>query len=55
MKLPSFATALLGGIVFIILGMFIVRYAGSSGRWIVFAVVIVFYLIWWAMWRKRHE
>ena len=50
-----FIQSIVIALILFAVGRFIVVQTGGSGRWLIFAGLIIFYAIWWVSYQRRKR
>lgn len=51
-EIGPFIQSIIVALIFFAIGRYIVIQAGGTGRWLIFAALIIFYAVWW-VWYTR--
>ena len=51
-EIGPFIQSIIVALIFFAIGRYIVIQSGGSGRWVIFAALIIFYAVWW-VWYSR--
>jgi len=54
-EIGPFIQSIIVALIFFAIGRYITIQTDGSGRWVIFAALIIFYAVWWVWYSRRRK